>query len=80
MNQGILGRTVAVGMDPWELTAAQWCAGVYHICTEHADARGKMKFDASLSQPPPGIKDDSDWGAESIESMLAQARQMPGMT
>lgn len=79
-NNGILGRTVASGMDPWELTAAQWCAGVYFLCTEHADERGRIKFDATLSQPPAGIKDESDWGSESIESMLAQARQMPGMS
>lgn len=79
-NPSILGRTVVTGMDPWTLTAAQWCAGVYQLCTEEADDRGRLKFDASLSMPPQGIQDDDDsWGAQSLGDMMAQARQMPGM-
>lgn len=77
-DTGVLGRTVLAGMDPWELTAAQWCAGVYAICTEHADEKGKFKFDAMLSNPPEGVDDDS-WGEESFDAMVAQARRMPGM-
>lgn len=75
----VLGRTVARGMDPWVLTVAQWCAGVYFLCTEHADDKGRMKFDAQLSTPPAGVEDDDEWGNVSFESMVSQARNMPGM-
>lgn len=75
----VLGRTVVKGMDPWELTVAQWCAGVYMLCTEHADEKGRMKFDAQLSTPPAGVEDDDSWGDMSFEAMVNQARNTPGM-
>lgn len=77
-DPSVLGRTVVAGMDPWELTAAQWCAGIYTICTEHADDKGRLKFDAMLSQAPAGYEDDS-WGEESFTAMINEARRMPGM-
>ena len=74
----VLGRTVVKGIDPWDLTAAQWCTGIYTLCTEHADEQGKFKFDAMLATPPAGIEDD-DFGDDSFDAMVAQARRMPGM-
>lgn len=74
----IVGRTVVAGMDPWKLTPAQWCAGVYRLCTENMDEKGLFKFDAAISSPPAGV-DDMEWGEESFDVMVAQARQMPGM-
>ena len=74
----VLGRTVLAGMDPWSLTVAQWVTAIYALLTEHADEKGRFKFDAMLQTPPAGIEDD-DWGDESFDAMVAQARRMPGM-
>lgn len=74
----VLGRTVLAGMDPWTLTVAQWVAAVYVLLTKNADEKGKFKFDAQLEATPAGVEDD-DWGDESFDAMVAQARQMPGM-
>lgn len=75
----VLGRTVMHGMDPWELGISQWCAGVYALCTENSDDRGRLKFDASLESRPAGVEDDDVRGDESFDALVNQARNMPGM-
>lgn len=74
----VLGRTVAAGMNPYNLTLAQWTAGVFWLLTEHLDAPGRFKFEAQLADPPAGIDDGDDWAYQDFEQMVAQARAMPG--
>lgn len=73
----VMGRLALRGLDPWNMSVGVWCTAVYACLTEHADDAGKFKFDAQLNNPPAGVEDD-DWG-DDFETMVAQARQMPGM-
>lgn len=73
----VMGRLALAGLDPWSMPVGVWCTAVYACMTENADDVGKFKFDAQLNNPPDGVEDD-DWG-DDFETMVAQARQMPGM-
>jgi len=74
----VMGRIALAGLDPYDMTAGVWCCAVYSLLTKDAEAKDKFKFDAQLSTPPDGIEDD-DWGDNSFDTMVAQARAMPGM-
>jgi hypothetical protein len=74
----VLGRTVVKGMDPYSLTVAQWCSGIFSLLTEHLDDSGRFKFEAQLADPPDGVDDGDDWAYQDFEQMVAQARAMPG--
>lgn len=74
----IAGHMVLSGVDPRELTVAQWCMAVYVLLTRNADTKDQFKTDVALDDPPPGVSDD-DWMDESdFHDMVSQARAMPG--
>lgn len=72
-----IGRLTLKGVDPDTIPFARWCAAVYALAVANADEKGRMKFDAKLAAPPAGV-DYEDEGT-SFESMVAQARNIPGM-
>lgn len=75
----VMGRLVLAGLDPRNMTAAMWASAVYALLTKNLDKAERFKFDANLSVPPEGF-DDDEWGTEDFETMVQQARQMPGMS
>lgn len=60
----VLGRLVLSGVDPWGRSLGEWCAATYALCVKGQDEKGRMRFDFSLSIPPPGYEDEWDDGAE----------------
>ena len=62
LSTGILGRLVLAGVDPWQRSVGEWCAAVYALCTKSADEKSLLRFDFSLSVPPPGYDDEWDDG------------------
>lgn len=58
----ILGRLVLAGVDPWQRSLGEWCAAVYAVCLKGQDEKGRMKFEFSLSIPPPGYEAQWDDG------------------
>lgn len=77
-DRTVSGRCALAGLDPWVLTAAQWCAALYVLLRESADQKDQFKFDAALSTPPPDAEDD-DWGDMNFDEMVSAARSTPGM-
>ena len=61
----VLGRMVLAGVDPWARTVGEWCAAVYALCVKGQDEKGRVKFDFTLSVPPPGYEDAWDDGGSS---------------
>lgn len=74
----IAGHLTLAGLDPWNLTVAQWVTAVYALLTKGADAKGKFKIDAPLDDPPAGVVDDEWMSDEAFAAMVAQARNSPG--
>lgn len=74
----VTGRCALAALDPWALTAAQWCAAVYVLLKQGADPKDQFKFDAALSTPPEGV-DDGDWGDMAFDEMVSAARSTPGI-
>jgi hypothetical protein len=77
-THNVVGRATLAGLDPWVLTAAQWCSAIYVMLRENTDDSGRLKFDHALSTPPLGVEDDG-WGDMSMNEMVNAARNMPGM-
>lgn len=57
-----LGRLVLAGVDAHQRSVGEWCAAVYALCVKGQDEKGRLKFDFSLSIPPPGYEDEWDDG------------------
>lgn len=74
----IAGHLTLAGLDPWNLTVAQWVTAVYALCTKGADAKARFKFDAPLDDPPAGIVDDQWMSEDNFAAMVAAARSAPG--
>lgn len=72
------GYLTLQGVDPWRVSIAQWCAAVYTLYTQHADEKGKFKFDAHLATPPPGYETAWDDGSD-FDMMVQASRSLPGM-
>jgi hypothetical protein len=72
-----IGRLTLKGVDPDRIPFARWCAAVYALAMANADEKARMKFDAKLDAPPAGVEFEDE--GMSFESMVAQARSIPGM-
>jgi hypothetical protein len=75
-----LGRCVLAGMDAWKLSVREWVSALYVLLTKDASETDKGKFDWALSEVPEGITPDDDWGDMSFDQMVANARNVPGMS
>lgn len=58
----VLGHLVLSGVDPQQRSVAEWCAAVYALCLKDADEKHRMRFEFTLSLPPPGYEDQWDDG------------------
>jgi hypothetical protein len=67
----VLGRMVLAGVDPWARSVGEWCAAVYALCVKGQDEKGRIRFDFSLSVPPPGYEDA--WDDEGGDPAAAEA-------
>lgn len=74
----IAGHLTLAGLDPRDLTVAQWCAAVYVLVTRNADTKEKFKTDAEFDAPPPGVVDDQWISDDEFNAMVESARAMPG--
>lgn len=73
----ILGRMVLAGVDPWQRSIGEWCAATYALCLKGADEKARLRFDFSLSLPPPGFDDEWDDGVDP-EQVAADLAKMTG--
>lgn len=74
----IVGHLTLSGLDPRDLTVAQWCAAVYTLVTRNADTKERFKVDVEFDAPPPGIV-ENDWiSDDEFKAMVESARAMPG--
>lgn len=69
----VLGRLTLAGVDPDRTLLGPWCAAVWAVLTEHADAKQVDKLKTELSLPPPGYEDAWDDDEDYYAAMLAQA-------
>lgn len=69
-----LGRLVLSGVDAWSRSVGEWCAAVYALHVKGQDERGRLRFDFSLSVPPPDYEDEWDDGVDPDQAMEALAR------
>lgn len=67
----VLGRLVLAGVDPWQRSVGEWCAATYALCVKGADEKGRLRFDFSLSVPPPGYEDE--WDDDGVDPEQVQA-------
>jgi hypothetical protein len=67
----ILGRLVLAGVDAHARSVGEWCAAVYALCVKHADEKGRLRFDFSLSIPPAGYEDEWDDGDDPAAIMAS---------
>jgi len=67
----VLGRLVLSGVDAWTRSVGEWCAAVYALCVKGQDEKGRIRFDFTLSVPPPGYEDAWDDGTSDQESTAA---------
>jgi len=72
----VLGRLVLAGVDPWQRSVGEWCAATYALCVKGQDEKGRLRFDFSLSVPPPGYEDEWDDGGDDPEAVQAQLAEM----
>lgn len=73
----ILGRMVLAGVDSWNRSVGEWCSAAYALCVKGQDEKGRLRFDFSLSIPPPEFDDEWDDG-EDPAAVQAQLAQMLG--
>jgi len=71
----VLGRLVLANVDPWARSVSEWCAAVYALCVKGQDEKGRIKFDFSLSVPPPGYEDEWDDGGDDPMEFLSSIRR-----
>lgn len=74
----VLGRMVLSGVDPWNRSVGEWCAAVYALCVKGQDEKGRLRFDFSLSLPPPGYEDEWDDGIDDPEAVAQSLAKMTG--
>lgn len=74
----VLGHLTLAGVDPWKVSLGQWCAATYTLCVRDADAKGRLKFDFSLSIPPEGFEDEWDDGADDAENIESAVAKLMG--
>lgn len=72
-QRAVLGRLVLAGVDPGTVTLGPWCAAVWAVLTEHADAKQIQRLETELSLPPEGYEDAWDDDEEYYAAMLAQS-------
>lgn len=72
-----LGPMVLAGVDPWSLTAGQWCAAIYTLYTQNQKPDDVFKFDVAIGAAPAGVEDE--WGDDDYEAAVKVARSLPGM-
>lgn len=76
----IAGHLTLSGLDPRDLTVAQWAMAVYVLVTRNSDTKERFKIDVEFDAPPPGVA-DNDWiSDDDFNAMVAQARAMPGQS
>lgn len=74
----VLGRMLLAGLDPWERSLGEWCAATYALCLKGQDEKGRIKFEFSLSIPPPGYEDQWDDGGDDPAAVEAAMKLMGG--
>lgn len=67
----VLGRLVLAGVDPWSRSVGEWCAATYALCVKGQDEKGRLRFDFSLSIPPPEFEDEWDDGDVDPAAVMA---------
>ena len=76
----IAGHLTLAGLDPRDLTAAQWAMAVYVLVTRNAESKERFKIDVEFDAPPPGVV-EHDWiSDDDFNAMVASARAMPGQS
>lgn len=78
VNTEVLGRMVLSGVDPWNRSLGEWCAAVYALCVKGKDEKGRLRFDFTLSLPPPGYEDEWDDGIDDPEAVAQSLAKMTG--
>ena len=73
-----LGRLVLSGVDAWSRSAGEWCAAVDALHVKGQDEKGRLRFDFSLSIPPPDYEDEWDDDGVDPEAAMAAIAQMTG--
>ena len=74
----LLGRMLLSGVDPWQRSLGEWCAAVYALCLKGQDEKGRIKFEFSLSVPPPGHEDEWDDGGDDVNAAAEAAMKLMG--
>lgn len=69
----VLGRLVLAGVDPHARSLGEWVAATYALCVKGQDEKGRLRFDFSLSLPPPGYEDEWDDGMDPAAAEAAVA-------
>lgn len=72
-GRSVLGRLTLAGVDPDRTPLGPWCAAVWAVLTEHADAKQIQRLETELSLPPEGYEDAWDDDEQYAAAMLAQA-------
>lgn len=72
----VLGRLVLAGVDPWARSVGEWAAAVFALCVKGQDEKGRMKFEFSLSLPPPGYEEQWDDGNDVASLQAAYAKAL----
>lgn len=74
----VLGRLVLAGVDAHARSVGEWVAAVYALCVKGQDEKGRLKFDFSLSIPPPGYEDEWDDEGDDPEAIEASIQKLMG--
>lgn len=74
----VLGRLVLAGADAWTRSIGEWVAAVYALCMKGRDEKERLRFEFSLSIPPPGYEDEWDDDGVDPEAAMAAIAQMTG--
>lgn len=74
----VLGRLVLAGVDAHARSVGEWCAAVYALCVKGHDEKGRLRFDFSLSVPPPGYEDEWDDDGDDPEAIEASIQKLMG--
>lgn len=74
----LLGRMLLAGLDPWQRSLGEWIAATYALCLKGQDEKGRIRFQFSLSIPPPGYEDEWDDGGTDEAAIEAAQKLMGG--
>lgn len=72
----VLGRLVLAGVDAHGRSVGEWCSAVYAMIIKGQDEKGRLRFDFSLSIPPPGYEDEWDDDGDDAEETMAAVQTM----